>query len=168
MPASSSATRSLASVTALRTDLGPTGGSTVGEVEDYAGLDPQGRTGRQSGHLRSPAGLDQQHLGRCLDNDFPSSTGILTITDVTQPANGNGHHCSGCADRCSTHRTSASSAHRPRRSPTPSMTAPARRPPRRRSPSSVRPDTDRSGGRGRQFRVAPVRARTTWTCWPTT
>ncbi len=71
----------------IEIDLGPTGGSTVGEVEDYAVLVLRDEPVANADNFEVQQDSINNTLS-VLDNDFPSSTGTLTITDVTQPANG--------------------------------------------------------------------------------
>lgn len=72
----------------LEMDLGPTGPSSAGEVEDYAVLI------LKDNPVANPDVYDveQDSINNTLsvlDNDFPSSSGNLSIIDVTQPPNGN-------------------------------------------------------------------------------
>ncbi len=71
----------------LEIDLGPTGGSTVGEVEDYAVLILKDEPVANPDNYEIQQDSINNSLS-VLDNDFPSSTGVLTITAVTQPDNG--------------------------------------------------------------------------------
>ncbi len=71
----------------IEIDLGPTGGAIVGEVEDYEVLILKDAPVAISDSYE----VVQDSINNSFDvlnNDFHSSTGVLTITQVTQPANG--------------------------------------------------------------------------------
>ncbi|NLX55607.1 MAG: S8 family serine peptidase [Planctomycetaceae bacterium] len=69
-------------------NLAPSGRATAGEVEDYRLLVLSNEPVANPDSYEVPEGAIRQELN-VLANDFASSTGVLAIVSVTQPARGN-------------------------------------------------------------------------------
>ncbi len=72
---------------ALERNLGPGGAASAGEVEDHAILLLKNEPVANPDNFEVPQDAINVSLD-VLDNDFPSSTGVLTIIAVTQPTDG--------------------------------------------------------------------------------